>query len=94
MLHKKLLTTCQCPKCGTSLFFVEDDDKESIDVTLGSITTPNLFDYVEMIGHVWVEDAKELVLDEAGKGGGASGNHDRWRLPYETRQQKRVVLLG
>ena len=73
MLHKKLLTTCQCPKCGTSLFFVEDDDKESIDVTLGSITTPNLFDYVEMIGHVWVEDAKELVLDEAGKGGGLAG---------------------
>ncbi|CAG7846667.1 SubName: Full=Uncharacterized protein {ECO:0000313/EMBL:CCA77797.1} [Serendipita indica DSM 11827] len=61
-----------CPKCGTSLFFVEDDEK-SIDVTLASITTPNLFDYIEMIGHIWLEDAKDLVLDEAGKGGGLAG---------------------
>jgi hypothetical protein len=41
-----------------------------VDVTIASITTPNVFDYVEFNGHIWVEDARHLVLDEAEKGGG------------------------
>jgi len=39
-------------------------------VTIASITTPNVFDHVEFNGHIWVEDARHLVLDEAEKGGG------------------------
>lgn len=42
-------------------------------ITLGSFTTPNLFDYIELNAHIWVEDAAQLVLDEGGKGGGISG---------------------
>ncbi|KIM26078.1 hypothetical protein M408DRAFT_330843 [Serendipita vermifera MAFF 305830] len=62
-----------CQTCGTSLFFLDDDEPEIIDVTVASIKTPNVFDFIEFNGHIWVEDAASLVLDEAGKGGGLTG---------------------
>jgi len=59
-----------CQTCGTSLFFFDDEEPDIVDVTIASITTPNVFDYVEFNGHIWVEDVRHLVLDETGKGGG------------------------
>ncbi|KAG9054956.1 hypothetical protein FS842_003697 [Serendipita sp. 407] len=41
-----------------------------MDLTLATITTPRLFDYFELVGHIWVEDAADIILDEDGKGGG------------------------
>ena len=46
--------------------------------------TPNAFDYIEYGGHIWVEDAKSLVLDENGKGGGLAGILDD-KLPRTAR---------
>lgn len=46
---------------------------EEVDVTIGSIVTPNLSDFLEFTDHLWVEDVITLVLDEAGKGGGLAG---------------------
>lgn len=55
------------------MFFLDDEDPTIVDVTVGSITTPNVFDFIEFNGHIWVEDAASLVLDEGGKGGGLTG---------------------
>ncbi|PVG02225.1 hypothetical protein CPB86DRAFT_780646, partial [Serendipita vermifera] len=62
-----------CQTCGMSLFFLDDDDTDIMDVTVASINVPNVFDYVEIYGHIWLEDVSSLVLDEAGKGGGIAG---------------------
>jgi hypothetical protein len=42
-------------------------------VTVASITTPNVFDFIEFNAHIWLEDTMTLVLDEDGKGGGLAG---------------------
>jgi hypothetical protein len=42
-------------------------------VTVASITTPNVFDFIEFNAHIWLEDTTTLVLDEEGKGGGLAG---------------------
>jgi hypothetical protein len=42
-------------------------------VTVASITTPNVFDFIEFNAHIWLEDTMTLVLDEEGKGGGLAG---------------------
>lgn len=55
---------------ATREFFFDEEELDIVDVTIASITTPNLFDYVEFNGHIWVEDARHLVLNEVGKGGG------------------------
>jgi hypothetical protein len=52
---------------------LDDDDPDIVDVTVASITTPNVFDFIEFNGHIWLEDTKTLVLDEQGKGGGLAG---------------------
>lgn len=62
-----------CKKCGTALFFLDDEDTEIVDVNVASITTPNVFDYIEYGGHIWLGDVKDLVLDEDKKGGGLAG---------------------
>ncbi|KAG8817861.1 hypothetical protein FRC19_011037 [Serendipita sp. 401] len=59
-----------CLICGAALFFYEDRDINGVDITLATITTPRLFDYFELVNHVWVEDAADIVLDKDGKGGG------------------------
>ncbi|KIM28839.1 hypothetical protein M408DRAFT_134073 [Serendipita vermifera MAFF 305830] len=62
-----------CMNCGTSLFFFGDSRPDMIDITVASLTTPNLFDFLEYTDHLWIEDASNLVLDEQGKGGGLAG---------------------
>ncbi|KAG8804943.1 hypothetical protein FRC17_005814 [Serendipita sp. 399] len=59
-----------CQICGSCLFFQEDGDKDGLDVTLATVTTPNLFNYFEPANHIWLEDVADIVLDEHGKGGG------------------------
>ncbi|PVG02226.1 hypothetical protein CPB86DRAFT_823068 [Serendipita vermifera] len=59
-----------CQTCGAALFFIDDLDPDSIDITIATITVPNVFDYIEYKNHTWVEDASSLILDEAGRGGG------------------------
>ncbi|KAG8834437.1 hypothetical protein FRC18_002027 [Serendipita sp. 400] len=59
-----------CLICGAAVFFHDDDDTNGMDLTLATITTPRLFDYFELVGHIWVEDASDIILDEDGKGGG------------------------
>lgn len=59
--------------CGTSLFFFGDSRPDMIDITVASLTIPNLFDFLEYTDHLWIEDASNLVLDEQGKGGGLAG---------------------
>jgi hypothetical protein len=52
---------------------VDDGDSDITDITVASITTPNVVDYIEINSHIWLEDAASLVLDETGKGGGIAG---------------------
>ncbi|PVG02224.1 hypothetical protein CPB86DRAFT_615287 [Serendipita vermifera] len=59
-----------CQTCGTSLFFLEDEEPDVVGLTVASITTSNVFDYVEIGDHIWVEDVSSLRLDKEGKGGG------------------------
>jgi hypothetical protein len=60
----------QCQTCGAALFFLEKEGPDVVGLTVASITTPNVFDYVEIDDHIWVEDVSSLRLDEEGKGGG------------------------
>lgn len=65
------------------LFFFDEEEDDITDVIVASITTPNIYDYIEYNAHIWVEDARRLVLDEAGRGGGLATIMDdglpRWK---------------
>lgn len=52
------------------MFFLEDEEPDVVGLTVASITTSNVFDYVEIGDHIWVEDVSSLRLDKEGKGGG------------------------
>jgi hypothetical protein len=49
---------------------LEKEDPDVVGLTVASITTLNVFDYVEIDDHIWLEDVSSLRLDEEGKGGG------------------------
>lgn len=63
-------------------------------MTVASITTPCVYDYIEYDEHTWVEDVRHLILDNSGKGGGLATLMDdgvpKWKLssdgePFEQR---------
>lgn len=70
------------------MFFFDDGEPDSVDGTVGSVTTHNLFDFFGFGGHIWLEDVATMVLDKAQGGMDWRGDGRRFTPsragPYNT----------